>query len=205
MHVVGLDVAVNDFLRMDVLERARQLERDPQTVSRVAHRAVLNRVAQVLAFEKLHDHERAAFSVFTEIVNTDDVVVTDVAGQLRFLQKARLRLRVGAAFLGQDLDGYDTPDDGVPRPVDARHAAAEEFLQFVFANACGKLHGHQRATVETHAMLARYPRWNTGGAPPISNSNRTVAAMRPVRPVFTFHSSPLMEPVVCQFSVSSKN
>ena len=91
--------------------------------------------------------------VFAEIVNADDVVVRDVAGQARFLQKTRFDFFVGAAFFGQDLHGDGAADNGVARFIDARHPAAQKFLQLVFTDARGQLH-HGSARHLGHAGQA---------------------------------------------------
>jgi hypothetical protein len=71
---------MDDVLCVDVFKRARQIERDAHLVSRVADRAVLDGVAEVLTLEELHHHKRAALSIFAEIVDVDDIVVRNVAG-----------------------------------------------------------------------------------------------------------------------------
>ena len=92
-----------------------------------ADRARLDGVAQVLADKKFHHHERLAV-LFAEIEDLDDVLVLDVAGHARFLQKARFRFRIGAALLRENLQGDRSPDDRVTRAVDMGHAAAQELL-----------------------------------------------------------------------------
>ncbi len=59
-----------------------------------------------------------------------------------------------AAGFGEDLDGDGAADDGVARAIDVRHAAAEEFLQLVLADARGKLH----YGLATSATQARPPK-----------------------------------------------
>ena len=118
----------------------------------IAGVAVLDGVAQILAAQKLHHHEGAMLVVFAEIVNAEDVVVGDVAGHARFGQKARLGFGILAAGLGEDLDRHGAADHGVARAVDVRHAAAQELLQLVLADARGKLHlglGHLRHAAQT--------------------------------------------------------
>ncbi len=162
MHVIRLDVAMNDVLRVDMFEGARDIERDAQLVAHIACRAVLDGVLQVLTLQKLHHHERSALGIFAEIVNTDDVFVRDVAGQTRLLQETRFGFFVGAAFFGQDFDRHRAADHGVERFIDARHPATEEFLKLVFADARGKLHkgsgrhlGDARQTQRVTALVER--------------------------------------------------
>src|SRR5207245_10756170 len=69
------------------------------------------------------------------------VIVRDVAGRARFLHVTRFGFLVGAAFFSQDFHGHGAADDGVESFIDAGHSAAQEFLQLVFADARGKLHG----------------------------------------------------------------
>ncbi len=90
MHVFGLDVAMDDLLRVDVFRGARHLQRRLELALQIASVAVLDGVAQILAAQEFHHHERAMLFVFAEIVNAEDVVVGDVAGHARLGQKASL-------------------------------------------------------------------------------------------------------------------
>ena len=87
------------FCVCDVLQRPRHLQRDLELVCRSPVLPVPDGVAQILAAQKLHHHERAMLFVFAEIVNAEDVVVREVAGHARFGQETRLDLFILAALL----------------------------------------------------------------------------------------------------------
>ena len=123
LDVLRLDVPVHDLLRVYVLERAGDLQRQAQLAVQIAGPVGLDQAAQVLAPQVFHDHERPAL-VFAELVDPDDVVVADIAGHPRLLQEARFGFRILAGLLGEDLHRHGAADHRIPRPVDARHAAA---------------------------------------------------------------------------------
>ena len=87
---------------------------------------------------------RPVLFVRAEIVDADDVFVSDVAGRAGFRKEAGLGLVILARLFGEDLDRDGTADHGVLGAIDVGHAAAEEFLQFVFADACWELNGSPR-------------------------------------------------------------
>ena len=60
---------------------------------------VADGVAEILAHQELHHHVRAAL-LFAVIVNADDVVVDDVGGNPRLLEKSRAGLGIGNEAAG---------------------------------------------------------------------------------------------------------
>ena len=140
VHVVGLDIPVDDLPGVNVFERAGDIERDAQPVGHIAGMVVADGVAEVLAHQEFHHDERAAL-LFAVIVNADDVLVLDVAGHARFLKETRLGFGVLAGLGREDFDGHLPADGGIPRAVDVGHSAAQEFQQLVLANVGGKVHG----------------------------------------------------------------
>jgi len=75
----------------------------------------------------------------TEIVDANDVFVREIARGPGFGEKALFGFFVLACRVGQDLDRHLTADHSIHGAVDMRHAAAEKFLQFVFAETRWKL------------------------------------------------------------------
>ncbi len=139
LDVLGLDVAVDDLLLVDVLQGLGHLERDAQLAGQVAGMPVLHGAAQILAAQKLRHHVRAAL-VLAEVVHAHDVLMSQASGQLGLAQKARFGVGVGGGFGLEDLHRHGAPNDGVARPVDARHAAAEILLKLVLAYSLGIFH-----------------------------------------------------------------
>src|ERR1019366_376890 len=129
-----------DLPGMNVFEGASDLEGDSQLVAELTRVAALDGVTEVFALEMLHHHERALLVVFAEIVNTEDVVVGDVAGHARLGQEAGLGFGILAAGFGENLDGHGAADDGIAGAVHVGHPAAQELFELVLADSGGKLH-----------------------------------------------------------------
>src|ERR1022692_2384502 len=137
VDVLGLDIAVDDFLGMDVLESARDLHRDLELLADATGTAAFDGMAKVLAIEEFHHHERVMLVVLAEIIDAEDVIVRDVAGHTGFGQETLFGFGVFAAGLGEDLERDGAADHGIASAVHMRHASAQEFLQFVFADSGG--------------------------------------------------------------------
>ena len=128
MDVLRLDVAVDDLLGMDVFERSGDLQGDPQLI-RVARRSSPALMASRRSWPTRNSITMNGRAVFlAEIEDLDDVLVLDIAGHTRFLEETRFGLRIGAALFRQNLYRDGAADHGVLRPVDVRHAAAQELL-----------------------------------------------------------------------------
>jgi len=78
--------------------------------------------------------------VLAEVIDTQDVIVRDIAGHAGFGQEALLGFGVLATGFGEDLESHGTADHGIASAIHVRHASTEEFLEFVFADSGGKLH-----------------------------------------------------------------
>ena len=101
--------------------------------------AVADQVAKAVALEKLHDHERQPVD-FPKIEDADHVLMAEVSGHARFLEKTVLHFRVAGAFRRQDLHGDGSADHRIGGPIDLRHPAAEKLDQFIFAEPGGEVH-----------------------------------------------------------------
>ena len=110
----------------------------------VAGMAVADGAAQVLALQELHHHVQPVLFVAAEVVDADDVFVGEIAGRAGFGEEAGFGLLVLAGGVGEDLDRDGTADHGVHGAIHVGHAAAEEFQQFVFADACWELNRSPR-------------------------------------------------------------
>jgi hypothetical protein len=85
-------------------------------------------VRQVLAFQKLHREEDGAGGCLTEVMDLDDVLVTDAGGGAGFLNEALHQIGLRGKVLRQDLDGHPPLDHDVLGQVDRAHAARPELL-----------------------------------------------------------------------------
>ncbi len=130
---------MNDFFRMNILERTGDLQRDPDLVFQIAGVLLADRIPQGEPAQELHDDERLA-ALFPVVEDADNVVVADVAGQPGFLNKTLLSLRILASGLGQHLQSDGPPKHRIHGAVHVRHPSTEEFHQFVLANTRRKLH-----------------------------------------------------------------
>jgi hypothetical protein len=122
-----LDVAVDDAAVVDVVERARDLQRDDRgEIERQPARA-LEQVVQVDARHVLHhDEQRAVLAV--EVVDADDVLVLQRREALGLALEARrdVLLERGCGLERLDRDG--APERVVDRAVHHRHAARGHLL-----------------------------------------------------------------------------
>ncbi len=107
--------------------------------------------------------------IFAEIVDGDDILVGDVRGQPRLLQKTSLGLDIPRGYVGEYFQRYAPAEHVVLSAVNARHAAPQELLDFVFADARGMF--HHRVTGATHFSVDKKSLLKTAGPPPVSTRN----------------------------------
>ena len=91
-HVLGLDVAVHDALRVGVGQRRRQVARQPRQVVEGQRPARVEALAQRRALDALHDHVQPA-RLLEGVVDGDDVRVDEARQRPRLRQQPRRRLR----------------------------------------------------------------------------------------------------------------
>ena len=168
VNVFRLDVAVDNLLQVNVADGAAHLQRNLHAPREVAGALVLDGVPQALAFEKFHHHEGAAL-LLAEIIHRDDVFVRDAGGEAGFLQESRLGFGVAGGRIGQNFERHAPSENAILGAVYARHAAAQEFLDFVFADARRVF--HQRVTGATHFSVDKKSLLKTAGPPPVSTKN----------------------------------
>jgi hypothetical protein len=120
--VVGLEIAVDDVMRVRDGERAHHGHHELDGLRRWELPTVLHELRERRALEELEHHERAA-AVLADLVNDDDVLVAAPRGRPGLDDEARGELGVVAA---QELDRGLAAELGVARGVDRAHAAATE-------------------------------------------------------------------------------
>ena len=131
--VRGLDVAVDDALRVRGVEGVcnldREIERDFER-----QRPVVDPVLQRLAVEELHRDERLALGL-VDVVHRADVRVVERRGRARFALEALERTGLARQFVGQELQGDRAIEPHVLGLVDDAHAAtAEAFRDLVMGD-----------------------------------------------------------------------
>jgi hypothetical protein len=85
-------------------------------------------VCQVVAFQKLHREKDRAGCSLTEVVDLDDVFVTDAGGGAGFLDEALDQVGLRCKVLRQDLDRHPSLDHDVLGQIHRAHSARPELL-----------------------------------------------------------------------------
>ena len=119
VHVAGLEVAVDDSLRVREAEAVAQLLHDGDLVAEGA----LPRpddVLEVLPLEELHGHVGEAV-LFAEVEDGDDVRVVELGRRLGFPQEAAAEVGIGGEGGGDRLDGDEPVEERVLGLVDLAH------------------------------------------------------------------------------------
>src|SRR5262249_50965554 len=104
----------------------------------------LDHVLQSFSVKELHDEVRLTL-VLAELVDSDDVVVTQIPGDNGFVLKAGYEFLIGVQ---QDLDGHEAVDLGIMGLINAAEGAhAQQFSDLVTTDLSGVVAGH--ASVST--------------------------------------------------------
>jgi len=119
-HVRGLQIAMNDRLRMERGESSEDTEGDRKGVRR-AHRAVAQTVRQHFPFEQLHGDEQLT-AVLADFVDLTDVGMVDAGGGARFAPEA-LACGLVAPDGRHCLERHRPLEALVARSVDDAHPA----------------------------------------------------------------------------------
>jgi hypothetical protein len=127
-QVCGLDVAVDESVLVDGLQAQRRLVDDRAGVGHAETAETVDDFAQVEPLGIFHHQDRGAFDV-AGVQRLHDVGMADAADGLHFPLEAGPGLGVGGPLLGQDLDGHDLVEPGLPGLVDRTHAAFTQLLQ----------------------------------------------------------------------------
>ena len=137
--VRGLHVAMDDALRVGVVERLRGRDHDLQTALEGQPLAG-DVLLEGLSFDELHDHGGPAQMVLDEVVDGHDGGMGELADRFHLAPEPPLVLlgRLVVAVGGQDaLDRDHAVDLRIARLVDHTHAASAEFLEDFIASEDG--------------------------------------------------------------------
>ena len=131
-QVAGLHVAMDDALRMRVVERATRLLEPPQRVGRLCAPGA-QPLLERRAGDVLHDDVRPSARV-SDVEDRDDVRVAGHArGRAGLTREPPPRRVVRDVRLGEQLHGDDAVERRVHRAVDAAHRALRERLDVLIA------------------------------------------------------------------------
>src|SRR5690606_21065954 len=122
-HVLGLEIAMDDALRVRGRERAADLARDLERAGDVDRTLALDHAAELDALEVLHDEVHAAVLGGPRVRDVDDVRVTDLRGRTRLAAEPLDEIGHAAVARVQDLEGDALADLDVLGHVDLAHPA----------------------------------------------------------------------------------
>ena len=143
-HVAGFQVAVNDVLLVERVERLRDLCGDDQRLIE-GNRATFETLGKRLALEKLHD-EKGHAVVLSNVVKRADVRVTDSREGLRLTLEAFELRGACTVWRQQDLDGDGAIQPRVARAVHLAHAAgAQRRHDFIWADLRASRQRHEQS------------------------------------------------------------
>ena len=132
--VLGLDVAMHEALLVRIAEpREHALEHAEQLREAQLLRRLLEPRAQRPTLEELHDDVRQAV-VLEEVMDRDDVRVTQRRHHLRLAREAQHELRVIRAMHPQLLERHVAAESRVPREMHDRHAPSTKLIEDLVAS-----------------------------------------------------------------------
>lgn len=127
-QVLRLDVAVYDAATVDVIEREGRLADELAGLSPGEAMMFLEDFEEIGPFDELHRHVREAAGD-TQVMCLDDVRVLQQKADAGFLLKAGEHSLIVFETFGENLQGDGVAGGGVPRLVDAAHAADAEDVE----------------------------------------------------------------------------
>ena len=138
--VLGLEIAVDDPLRVRRAQRARHLVDDGDRAQQIEAALARQHGVERFAVQILHHEEDGPVVRLAEVGDVDDVRVIDQARRARLAQEALDRLLAAAVPLVEDLHRDLLADVDVLAAVDDAHAAAtHDLAQLVLADAWCRL------------------------------------------------------------------
>src|SRR5664280_461937 len=123
--IAGLEIAMDDALAMGGLQAGADLQHDADRFVRWHSALARKNRAQVLTFDELHGDELHAVS-FVQIVNANDVLMSDLAGKHQLLLEASEDGGISGEVRANYLEAGDPLDFYVAGFVDGAHAAHAE-------------------------------------------------------------------------------
>ena len=130
--VLRLDVAVDDAVRVRVLERFCNLRGIAQRLLRAEHAALREALLERHALDELHD-DILRITAVSHIVHRDDVRLREHGDGVRLRLKAVFQLGILRHLIAQDLNGDIAVQLMAHGLINDRHAAAADDLQDLVA------------------------------------------------------------------------
>ena len=127
-QVLGLEVAVDDVLGVEVLQRVDDLNKKSERGFFVEVLSRDDEVVQLSAAHVLHDEEDAA-GALDDVVELNDVGVGDGLGDLQFAQDPVVVFLVHDFVLVEDFDGDEVVGGQELAEADLAESALADFLQ----------------------------------------------------------------------------
>lgn len=146
---------MHDAVLVSEVERIEHLQHELHRLDRCDLVPAIEHVAERLALQMLHHHERVAVTRMTEVVKPDDARMTELGRRTGLMQKALAGLFLPFEVGVQELDGDVDLEERIRSEPDGAHAArAEHALQPVLA-------GHDLAlAVEVEQRgVSIFPSW----------------------------------------------
>jgi hypothetical protein len=158
--VLGLEIAMNDALRVGLLERVADLTEDLGDVAERQGPDALQAVGQLLALQQLHHQEgRAGLFVDAGGHHLDHVIAVDLRRGLRLEHEALTRRWIGRELRSHDLERALLARAELIDDVDGAHAPGAQGLHDAEIAAEDRIrlkHAHcLRPSVPAHASTSR--------------------------------------------------
>ena len=156
VDVRGLQVAVDDVLRVGEGEAVADLLHEPELLLERQGRVAADEVLEVVALQELHRHVDLAL-VFAEVEDGDDVGVVEPRGRLGLAVEALPQLFVGADRRRHRLDGDVAAEDGVVGLEDLAHGALADLADDLVLTQLTEIHHTSApgAGAERQRIIAR--------------------------------------------------
>ena len=132
-HVLRLQIAMHDPLRVRGGERAADLGRDPEGARDIDRALALDHAAELDALEVLHDEVHAAVGGGARVGDVDDVRVTDLRCSARLSAEPLHEVGHPRVARMEDLERDALADIDMLGEVDLAHPALADQLHHVIA------------------------------------------------------------------------
>ena len=124
-EVLRLQIAMDHAFGVRSSQRFGDLLRKLQDALQRHLRIVANDVLQILAFDERHGNEAETADI-AHVVDTQDVLMGNLAGENQLLLEALQRIRLADGSVAHDFDGYGAVQVFIVGLINSAHAALAE-------------------------------------------------------------------------------